>query len=248
MQEYYIRKEGDEDSRGPFTLEQLSSLVEAGQVDRQTFFYDAVAEKWVEVQSSPELVAALFPVKKKLTIRSREAAPAVAAPKGADEAPITVEQMLAAAEGRTEESRHKRDQTDQHARAALWGLRSMAAILLVSSAGLLMRNMETLSSLDFVRIATAPQIVFGVFDLLLALLLFLELTSLYGLARFRAAVGFGFFAVTFAAQGQPLPIAAVAAGSVGLVLCSLVSNLWAVIAAAILGLAGMGAFAYILLS
>ena len=35
MEEYYIRKEGDEDSRGPFTLDQLSSLVEAEQVERE---------------------------------------------------------------------------------------------------------------------------------------------------------------------------------------------------------------------
>src|SRR5690606_41179358 len=90
MQEFYIRKEGDEDSRGPFTLEQLASLIEAGQVDRQTFYYDSVAEKWVEIQSNPELVQILFPVKKKLSMRPKELVETVNVAPKEDEAPITV--------------------------------------------------------------------------------------------------------------------------------------------------------------
>ncbi len=49
-QEFYIRSENDTDARGPFTQDQLSSLVEAQQVDGSTLYYDAAALS-VEPQS-----------------------------------------------------------------------------------------------------------------------------------------------------------------------------------------------------
>jgi hypothetical protein len=248
MQEYYIRKEGDEDSRGPFTLEQLSSLVEAGQVDRQTYYYDALSEKWMEVQSNADLVAALFPMKKRLTMRPKEEVDTVNIPATKDEQPITVEEMLAAAEGRTDDSKHRRDTTDRDARAALWGLRIMAVLLLVSSAGLLISDMQALSSGEFFAVVGSPFVIFGCVDLLLAVFLFLEVTSVYSLARSRAAIGVGFFAIYFLSIGEWIPFVAVAVGSAAIFLCTVLLNFWAVLVTGILGLAGMGAFAYFFLS
>jgi len=249
MQEFYIRKEGDEDSRGPFTLEQLASLIEAGQVDRHTFYYDSVDEKWVEIQSNPELVNILFPTKKKLSVRQKEVVETVNLKPAEDEKPITVEEMLAAAEGNTEETKGKRNRLQDRARAAQWGMRAMGLMFLTSSAGLMVANMEKVSTLDFFALITTPEIVFGVADLIITVLLFLEMTGIYGLVRLRAAIGFGFFAVYFGvlpAHGQA--VAAVAVGSVAAFILTMMDNIWAVILLALLGLAGMGGFAYFILN
>ncbi len=249
MQEFYIRKEGDEDSRGPFSLEQLASLIEAGQVDRQTFYYDSVAEKWVEIQSNVELIQVLFPVKKKLAMRPKDLVETVNVKPAEEEKAITVEDMLAAAEGNTAETRGKRNKTRDHARAAHWALRTMSLMFLTSAAGLLVKNIDVVGGLDFVQIFTTPEIVFGIVDLLLTVLLFLEMTDVYPLVRLRAAVGFGFFAVYFGVlHGQGLPIAAVAAGSVAAFALTMMTNLWGVVLVGLLGLAGMGGFAYLLLN
>jgi hypothetical protein len=248
MQEYYIRKEGDEDSRGPFTLEQLASLAEAGQVDRQTFYYDAVSEKWVEVQSDPELVATLFPQRKKLSVRKRNDAPSVNRKLTEEEDPITVEEMLAAAEGLTAETKDKRDLTAARARAALWGLRVMSVILLTSSAGLLVSNMESLSGAEFGKVMGSPLTLFGLIDLLLGVLLFLEMTTIYGLVKFRATIGLGFFGIYFLASGENILAGSVALGSLGLFVLTTVADMRAVVFFGILGLAGMGGFAYLMLS
>lgn len=248
MQEYYIRQEGDEDSRGPFTLDQLSSLVEAGQVTRQTYYYDSISEKWLEIQSNAELIAALFPTKKKLSIKTKESVPSINTPKKEDEKPITVEEMLAAAEGETAETRGKRDLTPRKAMAARWGMRSMALMFLISAAGMLVLHMDAVLSLDVVAILTNPFVLIGLADLLLGLLLFLEITSLYSLVRFRAALGLGFFGFLFWADGNILPIAALAAGSIGAFLTTLTVNLWSVAFFSLLGLAGMVGFAYFLVN
>lgn len=248
MQEYYIRKEGDEDSRGPFTVEQLASLVEAGQVDRQTFYYDAVAEKWVEIQSNPDLSKTLFPIKKKLTMKSKESTlqtlNITATP---EEKPITVEDMLAAAEGKTEETRGKRDFTVDEERAALLGLRLMSLLLAISAAGLLVPHMELIMAAEFWPIATNPLVVLGVIDVFLALLLFLEVTAFYFLVRLRAAVAAGFFAFYFGSIAEWLPLAAAIAGAVALYALTTRRTLASVISFSLLGLAGMGGFTYLML-
>jgi hypothetical protein len=249
MQEFYIRKEGDEDSRGPFTLEQLASLIEAGQIDRQTFYYDSVAEKWVEIQSNPELVVTLFPTKKKLSMRQKEVVTTINVKPVTDEKPITVEEMLAAAEGNTSETRGKRDRSGDRARAAQWGMRVLGLMFLTSAAGLLVNNMAKLQTLEFFTLITTPEIVFGVVDLLIAALLFLEMTDAYPIVRLRAAVGIGFFAVYLGAlPDQRMALLAVVAGSVAAFILSLLTNLWGVIVVGALGLAGMGGFTYFLLN
>jgi hypothetical protein len=251
IQEFYIRKEGDEDSRGPFSLEQLASLIEAGQVDRQTFYYDSVAEKWVEIQSNLELVQILFPVKKKLAVRQKDLVETISlnGPEKEDEEPITVEGMLAAAEGNTEETKGKRNRTRDRARAAQWAMRFTSVMLLASAAGLLVNNLDKVAELELFQILTTPEIVIGAVDLLLAVILFLEWTEIYPVVRVRAAMGIGFFAVYFGALPNQGPaLAAVLLGSVAAFTLTTMWNIWAVIVIGLLGLAGMGGFAYCLLN
>ena len=51
-QEIYVRGATDTEARGPFSMEQLISLVETGQVTAETYFYDAATEQWMVLGSS----------------------------------------------------------------------------------------------------------------------------------------------------------------------------------------------------
>ncbi len=245
MEEYYIRKEGDEDSRGPFTLDQLSSLVEAEQVDRDTFYYEATTEKWVQISTDEDLVTALFPEKTKLKVKPKESISTLNI-KREDDKPIMVDQMLAAAEGRTSETSDKRDPTAGMARAAMWGMRFGSLILILSSAALLITNMEAVASVDVVAVLTNPFTIFGLIDLVLGAILLLGSPGVYPWVRLRAAIGAGFFSFLFWSQGD-LNLAFLAlATSVGLYFCTIFLNLGLVFLTGLLGLVGAAGFGYLM--
>jgi len=71
-QEYYVRQPDSENARGPFSMDKLQSLAEAGQVDRESLYYDDEAQDWRPVGDNAALCESLFPEKKKLTLRKRE--------------------------------------------------------------------------------------------------------------------------------------------------------------------------------
>ena len=70
--EYYVRGINDAEARGPFTLEQLTSLAESGQVTQETYFYDTATEQWLMLGSNADLKGALWPEKKKLGFKQAE--------------------------------------------------------------------------------------------------------------------------------------------------------------------------------
>jgi len=246
MEEYYIRKEGDEDSRGPFTLDQLLSLVEAEQVDRDTFYYEATTEKWIQISTDEELVAALFPEKRKLKVKPKENISTLNV-KREDDRPILVDQMLAAAEGRTSETSDKRDPVPGMARAAMWGMRFGSLILILNSAALLITNMEAVASVDVFAVLTNPFTIFGLIDLVLGSILFLQSSGVYPWVRLRAAIGAGFFGFLFWSQGDLNLVYASLATSIGLYFCTLFLNLGLVFMTGLLGLAGAAGFGYMMI-
>ena len=246
-QEFYIRNESDTEARGPFTLEQLSSLVDSGQVTPATLYYETATEEWITIDATHNLKAALFPEKKKLSLRNDAK---IATLNKADEAdrPITVNEMLAAAEGRTADTKDKQDPAIAMARAAGFGRWAAILILLISAAGGLLPAAEIVIALDYGKIATSPLVLLAAADLLLAVLLALGAVSVYPLVRFRAALGFGFLGFLFWTQGLTLPLMAAAAGSTGLFLSTVFVSYAPVAIAAVLGVAGMGFVTWHLLS
>ncbi|MCR6656282.1 MAG: DUF4339 domain-containing protein [Opitutus sp.] len=246
-QEFYIRNESDTEARGPFTLEQLASLVDAGQVTPATLYYETATEEWITIEATQNLKASLFPEKKKLSLRNE---PKIATVNQAHEAdrPITVNDMLAAAEGRTEDTKDKQDPTIAMAKAASFGRVAAIVMLLVSAAGGLLPAADLVIALDVAKLATSPLAILGVVDLLLAVLLALGVVSIYPLVRFRAALGFGFLGFLFWSQGLTTPLLAAAAGSAGLFLSTVFVSFAPVLIAAVLGIAGFGFVAWHLLS
>jgi len=245
-QEIYLRNATDTEARGPFNLEQVTSLADAGQVTAETLIYDAATEQWVALSASPELMGAVFPEKKKLSLKAKEIKTLNKTDENAKA--ITVDDMLAAAEGRTDDTADKKDPEIAMMRAAKIGMFCCIAALVASAVGALLPNTDALLSMEPSKVFAQPIILLGVLDLGLAVMLGLGMVTVYPFVRFRAALGFGFLGFTFYAQGQPLPFVEVAVGSAGLYLCTVFVHLIPVIVSAAAAISGMGALSWYLLS
>ena len=247
IEEIYIRRETETEARGPFNLEQLTSLADTGQVTAETLYYNATNEQWTAVGTSEELMAAIFPQRKKLKIKSKVKMDMLNK-ENDSAAPITVDEMLAAAEGRTAETAGKQDPALAMARAAAIGRWSVIVMLLLCIAGEVLPAVDDVMSMDLAKILPHPLVFFGAADLVLATLLGLGVVSLYPFIRFRAALGFGFIGFIFWTNGQPLPLLALAGGSFGLYCSTIFVSYLPVFVCAGLGLAGLGSVAWHLLS
>jgi hypothetical protein len=246
-QEFYIRNETDTEARGPFTIEQMISLIDSSQVTPATLFYDATAEQWTPIEQDAALKETLFPEKKKLSIRS---APVMETlnKESTKSAPIMVDDLLAAAEGRTTETRGKKDPTAGMARAAGMGRWAAILSLLAAAAGELVPSADVIMKFEPMAIIMNPLIIFGVLDLFLAVILALGVVAFYPFVRFRAMLGLGFLGFIFFTHNQPDLLIAVTAGSIGLYCSTAFVSMLPVIVSAILALGGFGLMAWRLLS
>lgn len=248
-QEFYIRTASETEAHGPFTQEQLISLAEAGKVDPQTLYYEATTEQWITIGANAELRAAIFPEKKRLTIKPKDRIATLNA--GPDtHPPITVDDMLAAAEGRTADTADKRDKTIAYERAARIGRYACIAMLLLSAISLLLPSIDLLVAFDTAKLSGHPYIYLGVLDLGLALMLMLGAIAWYPFIRFRAALGLGFLGVMFWMQmpSPVVPVLVVAASSAGLYLSTIFVSYLPLAISVGVGLAGSLGFAYYMLT
>jgi hypothetical protein len=239
--DYYVRGINDAEARGPFTVDQLASLAEAGQVTPETYYYDANTEQWLTFASSAELKAAIWPEKKKLGFKEKEFK---AVNKSDAAAPaITVQQFLDAAEGKTDDTKGKKDKSLDMMKAAMWGTKGAAVIMFISAIALMLPGLEALTAMDFGKLLDKPLVFLGVIDLFIGLLLLLGVISLYPLVRFRAVFGLGFLGFVLWTQGNPTAIVALAAGSAGLYFSTIFLNYVPLGVALLAGIGGMGALA-----
>lgn len=244
--EIYLRNATDTEARGPFNLEQVTSLADAGQVTAETLIYDATTEQWVALRADAELMAAVFPEKKKLSLKAKEIKTLNKPDENAKA--ITVDDMLAAAEGRTDDTSDKKDPEIAMMRAAKVGMFCCIGALAAAAAGELLPHTDAILSMEPAEVFAQPIILLGVLDLGLAVMLGLGMVSLYPIVRFRAALGFGFLGFMFYAQGLSLPLLEVAIGAAGLYLCTIFVSMLPVLIAAAAAIGGLGALSWYLLS
>ncbi|MSU23968.1 MAG: DUF4339 domain-containing protein [Opitutus sp.] len=246
MLEIYIRNASETEARGPYNLEQITSLAETGQMTAETLIYDAATEQWVAFSTNAELMAAAFPEKKKLGLKAKEIKTLNKTDENAK--PITVDDLLAAAEGRTDDTADRKDPEIAMMRAAKIGMWAAIAALVAAAAGEILPSTDAILSMDPAKIMGSPLVILGALDVMLIVGLGLGMTSLYQFVRFRAALGFGLMGFMFYANGLPVPIIQVAFGSAGLYLCTIFVSLVPVIISAGAAVAGMGTLARYLLS
>ncbi len=245
-QEYYIREASENEARGPFHMEQLVSLAETGQLTADTLWYDPALEDWAAIGSNDDLKAQLFPEKRKLRMKVKEAIPQV---KKEDAlAPITVEDMLAGAEGRTAETKDKVDPAIMQAHAARIGMWSAVACLILAAAGEVLPGADAIAAMDVNKIMGQPLLFLGALDLFTATMLGLGVVSFYPFVRFRAALGLGLFGFMFFAQGSATPLLAETGAAVGLYLATVWVDMLPVLVVSAVGVLGAAGTAYFLLS
>jgi hypothetical protein len=245
-QEYYIREATETEARGPYNLEQLVSLAETGGVTLETLWYDPSIEDWAIIGNNEKLKNALFPERRKLRMKAKESAPQA---RQVDTAPpITVQDMLAASEGKTAETKDKVDPAIMQARAAFIGMWAAILCLALGAAGEMLPAADAITSFDLNRILGEPLAFLGVADLFIGTMLGLGVVSFYPFVRFRAAAGLGLFGFVFLAQGPAVGLVAAAAGSAGLFLVTMWVDMLPVLIASALGAAGSAGVAYFLIS
>lgn len=236
-QELYVRNASETEARGPFNVQQVADLAEVGQVTPDTLIYDAGSEQWVALSTKPELMTVVFPAKKKLGLKSKE----ISSLNVKDETvkPITVDDMLAAAEGRTSDTADKRDPNIARARAARLGMWGAVLALVLAAGAEILPASAALISMEGAQLVANPLVILGVVDLALAVLLGLGMTNLYPFVRFRAALGLGWLGFIFLMQGLQMPLLYAVAGSAGLYLCTVFTSLLPMVAAIAAAVGGM---------
>jgi hypothetical protein len=243
-QEFYIRNASETEARGPFTHEHLVSLAETGQITKESLYYDSGKEQWVAIFESPELTALIFPDKAALKLKAKTKLKTLNVADSAAAA-ISVDDMLAAAEGRTADTKDKLDPSIARERAAAIGLYATITLLLISAVALIMPSIDILSSdPDLLSILQRPLAILGAVNVLLALLLILQMTTVYPFVRFSATLGLGLVGFLLWTQGQTMPLIAFALGSVGLYFCTVLINLAGIGLVSGLGLVGMAGYAF----
>jgi hypothetical protein len=238
-QEYYIRKASETEARGPFNTEQLISLAENNQADPDTYFYDAATEAWSPISGNAALMETLFPTKKVLRVKPKSAADVKNLNTvGDNDKAITVDDILLAAEGRTEDTKDKADPAISQSRAAAIGGYACLGILVITAAAYTLPYIDLITKLDTDGILANPIIILGVFNLILALCVGLGATNTYPLVRFAAMLGFGFAGTLYYFEGESTLLLLSAASAVGLYLCTILLNMPAVLLFAVIGLLG----------
>lgn len=246
-QEFYIRNASETEARGPFNHEHLISLAENGQITKETLYYDVGTEQWVDLGSNPEVCAIIFPQKIALSLKAKTTFKTLNVPDAAA-VPISVTDLLAAADGLTADTADRIDPTIARERAAAIGRWSAIVILAISALALALPSIDVLIKMDPIALLGEPLALLGVGQAVLALLLMLQVTEVYPLVRFSSTLGIGLVGFLLWTRGQINPMTSFALGSLGLYFCTVFINFVGVGLAAGLGLAGMVGYAFFAIS
>lgn len=198
--EYFIRHPDSEEATGPYSIEKLLTLAEAGKVTEQTLYYDEAMASWVLIAANDDLKAQVFPQKKRLSLRSKAQSSSPVEEdedEYSEEDPNAIESVIAAAEGTSKETRYLKELQKWRIRTAAFSPPLIAVILLGSAASLIWPSLETVQTVlddnsQWPLLLQKPYLILGAFDLLAAVAVFLRATEIYPFVRFRALFGSGF--------------------------------------------------------
>lgn len=247
MAEYYIQEPGSEEAKGPYDPGRIADLMEAGKVSETTLYYDEDREDWLPLMECEEIRLAIHPQQKMLGLRPKDTS-ANSLNRDDELLPaMKVDEMLAAAEGNTDETRHLKKKHRQAETSAAISLPALAVILLLAAIMNIWPNVAVISSIqddgEWSQILSHPMLMVGVLDLFLTLCCILSVTDAYPLIRFRMMLGLGFYSYVFWSWGDTPSLIAVAVGSIAAWLCTVTLNLYLMMLGAVLGILGMGAVA-----
>lgn len=253
MPDFYIRTPDNAESRGPFDEAKLLTLAEAGQIDANTLYFDEDKEEWVPIALNEPLKEKVFPKVKKLALKIGSPSEETTSKPIDDEAGgLNVEEMLAAAEGDTRETKHKKALEKSKDKAASIATAGIGLVMLGTALTFLVPHLgvlnDTIGAETYASIVNYPFLMVGLFDFVMAIFLFLAVTEVYPAIRFRAAVGLGFGIYIGWALGDPILLGAWALGSVGMFVSTLSARYSTMLLALTIGIGGNAYLAYLALN
>ncbi|WPJ97357.1 DUF4339 domain-containing protein [Coraliomargarita algicola] len=250
MPDYYIRTPEQDESRGPFDISKLLTLAEAGQVTPNTLYYDEDKEEWTPLALNETLSAQVFPERDKLTLRVDESKKDKS--KGRSEQGLDVETILAAAEGDTAEKRKLTRQKRSFELAANISSSGLGLMMVFSALFMVLPLVPKIQMLlnegNVASILNYPNILIGIFDLIVGLLLYLSVTEAFQVARGRAMLTLGFGVYVAWALGDPLLMGLTASAGIGIFLATISQSMVTMLLAFLLGIGGNGYLAYLALN
>lgn len=251
MPDYYIRTADNSGSRGPLDEDKLLTLAEAGQIDANTLYFDEDKEEWIPIALNETLNAAVFPQAKKLTLKRKTSTQE--APIDDDEPEgIDIEEMLAAAEGDTEETKHQVAEQKSKDRAASIASSGIGLIVIATALVFILPHLEVaekrIAAGAYTSLLNFPFLIVGLLDLMLGALLLLAVTAVYPLVRARAMIGFGFGLYLGWTLRDPWLLSAWLLSTGGLFAATLVSRLYLMLSALTAGAIGTGYLIYMVLT
>ena len=153
--------------------------------------------------------------------------------------------MLAAAEGRTADTRDRGHNYAMAERCAKAGLYGCMVMLILAAATEILPSIEIIVDFSPDKLLTAPLVALGLLDMALVVLMFLGVVATYPFLRFRAMFGLGFLGLFYWLQRDHLSLAASVAGSLGLYCSTIFLSYLPTTLALIFGLAGFGSLVYL---
>jgi len=248
MAEYYIREADSDEAKGPFDPGRIADLMEAGKASETTLFYDEDREDWLPLMECEEVRQVLEPQAKPLHLKPRDAIENSLNDQDELLPEQKVNDMLAAAEGNTEETKHLRLKARHAETAATISLPALAVIMLLAAIIDIWPNLPIVTTIqnegDWGLLLAHPLLIVGVIDLLLTLACVLSVTDAFPIIRFRMMLGLGYFGYIFWSWGEIPQMIAVILASLAAWVCTITLNLYAMIAAAAIGIVGMGTVAF----
>ncbi|MGB0371063.1 MAG: DUF4339 domain-containing protein [Opitutales bacterium] len=254
-EEYFIRTKDSEDNRGPFDMDQLATLAEAGKIDGDTLFYLEGEGEWKALRDVYELFDRLFPEEDKITlklaqpkIQKVQVIPDAESDEEEEEEGVSVSEVLDSAEGRTKETEYLKRKDKEKSKAAGMSLPALGLSFLMFAFAVGWSNFDFLQGIvneqNWEHLLTRPLVFVFAVDLILGLGLVLSASELFPLVRFRAMLGMGFFAYFFwSLQGYDYAWAVFAFG-MGTMLSTLTLNLPSMIVGVLCLFGGSGYLAY----
>jgi hypothetical protein len=243
--QYHVRAPDSTRSHGPYGMEALREMGEAGKVDAETLYWDTLKESWIALADNSPLFTQVFPGKSKLHLRTKKDAPDESPPKKEEEEEeegVSVDALLAAANAESEETRHlsRRERNrEQAARIIPWAI---AGALVLSGASLIIPQwplfMEAFESKEYGPLLAEPFLYIGIVDLVLGLFCGLGLSSIFPLVRLRVALGLGYFGYVFWSWQEPFALGGAVASAIGLFALTLSANLTVTLLASAAGIGG----------
>ena len=167
---------------------------------------------------------------------------------------ISVSDMLAAAEGDTEETKHLKEAAKWEEKAAGLSMPILGFIMLISTFNNVFPNysviMDVVNDENYLALLEKPLLLVGFADLFLAVFLLLSVSDIFPMVRFRAMLGLGYFGFFHWGQWQTgdessmILMAAGIMGSLGIFVCTLTLKMTLMVIFGAFGLVGMGAYGF----